>query len=65
MAESFSGSLKQERVQWCHYQTKYEAQQDILSDLSMFYNYNRLHSYLGYKSLMQYESDMLELKKVA
>ena len=30
VAESFFGSLKQERCQWRHYQTRYEAQQDIL-----------------------------------
>ena len=64
VAESFFGSLKQERVQWCHYQTRYEAQQDILSYISMFYNYTRLHSTLGYKSPMQYETEMLDLKKV-
>jgi len=30
VVESFFGSLKQERVQWENYQTRYEAQQDIL-----------------------------------
>jgi len=30
VAESFFGSLKQERVQWRHYQTRSEAQQDVL-----------------------------------
>jgi transposase InsO family protein len=65
VAESFFGSLKQERVQWNSYQTRYEAQQDILNYISMFYNYTRLHSTLGYKSPMQYEIDMLELKKTA
>jgi putative transposase len=29
--ESFFGSLKQERVQWRNYQTRWEAQQDILN----------------------------------
>lgn len=38
VAESFFGSLKQEQMQWSHYQTKYEAQQDILDYISMFYN---------------------------
>ena len=65
VSESFFGSLKQERVQWNHYQTRYEAQQDILNYISMFYNYTRLHSTLGYKSPMEYEAAMLELKKVA
>ena len=39
VAESFFGSLKQERVQWHHYQTRYEAQQDVLNYIVVFYNY--------------------------
>ena len=35
VVESFFGSLKQERVQWRNYQTRYEAQQDILHYISM------------------------------
>jgi putative transposase len=58
VAESFFGSLKQERVQWRHYQTRYEAQQDVLQYISMFYNSHRLHSYLKYKSPNQYEAEM-------
>ncbi len=50
VAESFFGSLKQERIHWQHYQTRYAAQQDVLQYISMFYNSHRLHSYLGYKS---------------
>ena len=38
VAESFFGSLKQERVQWRHYLTRYAAQQDVLNYISMFYN---------------------------
>ena len=59
VVESFFGSLKQERVQWRNYQTRYEAQQDILQYITMFYNSQRLHSYLGYKSPNQYEADMV------
>jgi putative transposase len=44
VVESFFGNLKQERVHWRHYQTRYEAQQDILDYISMFYNSYRLHS---------------------
>ena len=66
VAESFFGSLKQERVQWRHYQTRYEAQQDILDYIAMFYNGYRLHSTLGYMSPNQYEKQLpMELKKVA
>ena len=46
VAESFFGSLKQERCQWRQYQTRYEAQQDILQYIAVFYNNQRLHSYL-------------------
>ena len=45
VAESFFGSLKQERVQWRHYQTRYEAQQDVMQYITMWYNSRRLHSY--------------------
>jgi len=65
VAESFFGSLKQEQVQWCNYQTRYEAQQDILKYISMFYNAKRLHSYLGYKSPNQFERKVTELRNVA
>ena len=65
VAESFFGSLKQERVQWCNYQTRYEAQQDVLEYITMFYNSRRLHSYLGYMSPNDYEQQLLEIKKCA
>jgi transposase InsO family protein len=63
--ESFFGSLKQERVQWRNYQSRYEAQQDILGYISMFYNSHRLHSYLGYVSPNDYERQLVERKKAA
>ena len=45
--------------------TRYEAQQVILDYISMFYNSQRLHSYLGYKSPNQYEKENAEFKKAA
>lgn len=65
VVESFFGSLKQERVQWKSYQSRYEAQQDVLEYISMWYNSERLHSYLGYMSPNDYEQQALEWKKVA
>ena len=65
VAESFFGSLKQERVQWRNYQTRYEAQQDILNYISMFYNSYRLHSTLEYVSPNDYEKQLNEMKKAA
>jgi len=65
VVESFFGSLKQELVQWQSYQTRYEAQQDILEYISMFYNSTRLHSYLGYMSPNDFEGKLKEMKKAA
>jgi putative transposase len=65
VVESFFGSLKQELVHWKHYQSRYQAQQDILRYITTFYNPKRLHSYLGYQSPNQYEADMKSRKKVA
>lgn len=65
VAESFFGSLKQERIHWKHYQTRHEAWQDVLQYISMFYNSQRLHSYLEYKSPNQYEAETKIVKKVA
>lgn len=66
VAESFFGRLKQERVMWRNYQTRFEAQQDILNYITMFYNNKRLHSFLNYKTPNQFENEQLaQLKKVA
>jgi transposase InsO family protein len=65
VVDSFFGSLKQERVHWRHYQTRYEAHQDILDYITTFYNPVRLHSYLNYKNPNQYESDARNERKVA
>ena len=65
VVESFFGSLKQEQVQWQHYQTRYEAQQDILEYITMFYNTQRLHSYLDYMRPCDYEQHLLDMKKAA
>jgi putative transposase len=65
VVESFFGTLKQERVQWRNYQTRYEAQQDVLQYITMWYNAHRMHSYLGYVSPNQYEAQMKTREKVA
>lgn len=66
VVESFFGSLKQERVQWRNYQTRYEAQQDILNYISVFYNSYRLHSTLGYVCPNDFEEQlMVDVKKAA
>jgi len=65
VAESFFGSLKQERIHWRNYETRYAAQQDVMNYITMWYNSNRLHSYLGYKSPNDFELKINELDKVA
>ena len=65
VAESFFGSLKQERVHWRSYQTRREAQQDILNYITMWYNSHRLHSYLGYQSPSNFELGTEKLTMVA
>ena len=65
VAESFFANLKKERVHSKRYQTRAEAQRDILDYIVMFYNSRRQHSYLGYVSPNQYEAAMTGLKKAA
>jgi len=65
VVESFFGSLKQERVHWRNYQTRKEAQQDVMDYIAMFYNPYRLHSYLDYVSPNDYEKQLMRLEKAA
>ena len=37
----------------CCYQTRDEARIDVIKYIEMFYNSNRLHSFLGYKNPMR------------
>ncbi len=65
VVESFFGSLRQERVHWRSYQARYEAQQDILNYISIFYNNYRLHSALNYMNPADYEKQLTEMKEAA
>ena len=65
VVENFFGSLKQERVHWRNYQTRYEAHQDILKYIAMFYIPKRLHSTLEYASPNDYENQLIEMKQAA
>lgn len=65
VAESFFGRLKDERVDWRNYQTRWEAKQDILDYITMFYNNQRLHSSLGYQNPNQFENEYWGLMKDA
>ena len=55
VSESFFGSLKTERTRGIQYRTRAEARRDIVDYIEMFYNSQRLHSYLGYLSPNKFE----------
>ena len=65
VAESFFGSLKQERIHWRNYQTRYAAQQDVLNYITMWYNSQRMHSYIDYQSPNEFERKKSAIRKVA
>jgi putative transposase len=48
MAESFFGTLKNERTKRMTYATREEAQRDIRHYIELWYNHRRLHSAIGY-----------------
>jgi transposase InsO family protein len=54
--ESFFASLKKELVHHEDYQTREEAKASIFEYIEVFYNRQRRHSTLGFKSPMEYES---------
>jgi putative transposase len=56
-SESSFGSLKTERVHGAKYQTIEDAKQDVL-DWITWYNTERLHSSLGYKSPAAFEANL-------
>lgn len=55
VAESFFATLKAELVDHQHYRTREEAIASIGDYIERFYNPTRRHSYLGYKSPIEFE----------
>jgi transposase InsO family protein len=55
VVERFFGSLKRERTYFRSYSTYAQARQDLIDYMELFYNQERLHSYLGYISPVDYE----------
>lgn len=54
--ESFFGTLKRELIHHRHYHTREEAKQEIFEYLEVFYNRQRRHSTLGYRSPAEFEA---------
>ena len=61
LAESFFHTLKTEHVYHYRYETRAEARQSLFEYIEMFYNRQRRHSALGYRSPVEFE----ELARVA
>ena len=56
VVERFFRSLKTERTNHRRYRNRDGAKQDVINYIEMFYNSQRLHSYLGYVSPNAYEA---------
>lgn len=53
--ESFYGSMKTECTHHRHYHSRSEARRDIFHYIEIFYNSERIHSTLGYRSPAEFE----------
>lgn len=60
VVERFFRSLKTERTNRQIYPTREIARRDVIDYIEMFYNSQRLHSYLGYRSPNDFEAMALE-----
>jgi putative transposase len=56
LMESFYAALKRELVSFTRYATRDEARNAIFEWIEVFYNRQRLHSTLGYRSPTDYEA---------
>lgn len=55
VAESFFHTLKEELVYDANFATRKEAKQSIFKYIELYYNRQRLHSFLGYEAPLKYE----------
>lgn len=55
ITETFFSSLKKELVYRCRFKTREEAKQAIFEYIEVFYNRERIHSSLGFKSPEEFE----------
>ncbi|MGW6262069.1 integrase core domain-containing protein [Streptomyces sp. NPDC055085] len=65
MAESFFGTLKNERVSRITYLPREDARQDITRYIEPWYNHKRLHTALGYRSPREVHTEYTETRLTA
>ena len=56
VAESFFSTLKKELIYHVKLETRDRARQEIFDFIEVFYNRQRIHSYLGYLSPVEFEA---------
>ncbi|MFL6143211.1 MAG: integrase core domain-containing protein [Labedaea sp.] len=59
MAESFFGALKNEWLNRMTFTTRAQARQEVVNYIEGFYNQQRLHSGLGYKTPLEVHNEYL------
>ncbi|WP_372409833.1 IS3 family transposase [Streptomyces luteireticuli] len=65
IAESFFGTLKNERASRVTYLTREAARQDITRYIEFWYNHKRLHSAVGYRPPREVHAEYQKLRSVA
>lgn len=55
VAESFFGTLKREHLKFQRYRTRQEARTDIFDFIEVFYNRERKHSSIGYRTPVEFD----------
>ncbi len=65
VAESFFHTLKTQLIYHVRFKEGRETEQALFNCIEVYYNQRRRHSTIGYKSPAMFETDWLNLKKVA
>jgi len=65
VVERFFRSLKTEQTNHYRYENREAARRDVVDYILMFYNSQRLHSTLGYRSPADFEAEYQQLQNVA
>ena len=60
LMESVFAALKVEHVHHCRFRTREEAKADVFDYIEVFYNRQRLHSALGYRTPAEARASMAE-----
>jgi putative transposase len=62
VVESFFATLKTELVADAHWATRAEAHRQLVSFIDVWYNHQRRHASLGYRSPVEYERTLTQLR---